>query len=82
MYRAVGERGQVTIPKRIRERLNIGKGTRLVVREQRGEVVLRKVQEDDPIAAVYGMFGGGMTTDEFLDEIRGPADLPPVDGPT
>lgn len=79
MYRAVGERGQVTIPKRIRERLNIEKGTRVVFREQRGEVVLSRADDEDPVAAVYGILGGGMTTDEFLDEIRGPTDLPPDD---
>lgn len=40
--RTVGERGQVTIPKDLRERLGISGGDEVVVREEDGKVVVEK----------------------------------------
>lgn len=77
MKSRLGERGQVTIPKPLRERLGLRRGQLLEIREERGELVMTKTAEPDPVETVYGILGTGRSTDEFIDEIRGPADLPP-----
>lgn len=77
MKSKLGERGQITIPKPIRDRLGMRRGQLLEIREERGEVVMTKSVEQDPVDAVYGILGTGRSTDEFIDDIRGPAELPP-----
>lgn len=76
MKASVGERGQVTIPKRLRERLGIRPGQRLEFVEQADGFVARKAAGDDPLASVRGILDLGMSTDEFIDLVRGPAELP------
>jgi len=64
MKAVVAERGQVTIPKRLRERLGIGPGTVLALREEAGKLVIEKRRPRAPwtagMAASAG--GGGRTT--------------------
>jgi antitoxin PrlF len=77
MKAVVGERGQITIPKRLRDRLGIRPGQRLDLEEQHGRLIVTKdLDTDDPIAAVYGTLDLGMSTDEYMDIVRGPVDLP------
>ncbi|ARO31612.1 MULTISPECIES: AbrB/MazE/SpoVT family DNA-binding domain-containing protein [unclassified Rhizobium] len=80
----VTEKGQVTIPKDIRDRLKIGpgsevdfiadeKGARLVVLSSRTE------SSQDDFESWLGSMSGtfdtnGMTTDEFMEWLRGPRD--------
>lgn len=78
MKSKMGERGQVVIPKPLRERLGLRGGQLLEIREERGQLIVTKSLEDDPLEAVYGILDTGMTTDEMIDELRGPATLPPV----
>lgn len=80
----VTEKGQVTIPKDIRDRLKIGpgsevdfipddKGARLVVVSNGGD----EPREDFErwLKSVTGTFDtAGMTTDEFMEWLRGPRD--------
>lgn len=77
MKTTVGERGQVTIPKRLRERLGLRAGQRLEVTESEGRVILAKMLDDEPIRRVYGTLVLPRSVDEIIDEMRGPADLPP-----
>ncbi len=79
MKSTVGERGQVTIPKPLRDRMGIRAGQRLEIEEHDGELVLRKVFEDDAIARLYGTLKvpKGWDTDSMIDAMRGPAELPP-----
>ncbi len=78
MKSIVGERGQVTIPKRLRERFGIRAGQEVEFADDSGRIVLTKaLSDDDPVAAVYGTLDLGMSTDEFIDLVRGPAELPP-----
>ncbi len=76
MKATVSEKGQVTIPKRLRERLGIRAGQVLEFEEDRGRLVARKVAEEDPVDAVYGVLGRrrGRSTDDFINEIRGEPD--------
>ena len=77
MKTTIGERGQITIPKQVRERLGLRPGQRLDVTEEGGRVVLIKDLDDDPIMRWYGTLKLPGTVDEIIDEMRGPADLPP-----
>ncbi|MDQ3691756.1 MAG: AbrB/MazE/SpoVT family DNA-binding domain-containing protein [Chloroflexota bacterium] len=77
MKSRLGERGQMVIPKPLRERLGLRGGQLLEVREDRGQLIVTKSLQEDPIEAVYGILQTGLTTDEMIEEMRGPAILPP-----
>jgi antitoxin PrlF len=54
MKAVVSEKGQVTIPKRLRERLGIRPGQLLEFKEEGGNLVARKAAVQDPVDAVCG----------------------------
>lgn len=73
-------KGQVTIPKAVRERLGIRPGSSAVVFEIRsdGEVVLRRADDERPVADRFARWRGkppagwnGMTTEEIMRMTRG-----------
>ena len=74
MKTRVSERGQVTIPKPIRERLGIRPGQVLEMHEEKGRIVATKVTSEDPLESVTGVLKLGRTTDELVDELRGEPD--------
>jgi antitoxin PrlF len=76
MKSRVTERGQVTIPKRIRDRLGIRAGQVIEFEEDRGRVVLTKLAARDVTDALFGILSAGQSTDELVDQLRGRADLP------
>lgn len=80
MSYALTSKGQVTIPKRIRETLGVGPGESVDFRlNDHGETVIEKVGGDKPIesrfARLRGIWKGGMTTDEIMALTRGDPDL-------
>jgi antitoxin PrlF len=74
MKTMVSERGQVTIPKALRDRLGIRAGTELDFQEDRGRLVARKISPEDPVEAVYGILDLPVSVDEFISEVRGDPD--------
>jgi len=74
MKSKVAERGQVTIPKRIRDHLGIRKGTVLDFREEKGRIIAMKTEASHPVAACYGSLSRGRKTDQLMDELRTHAD--------
>ncbi|HWC06196.1 MAG TPA: AbrB/MazE/SpoVT family DNA-binding domain-containing protein [Gemmatimonadota bacterium] len=76
MKTKVSERGQVTIPKKIRKRLGIRPGQVLEVDEERGRVVMSKIVQEDVFERLTGILKLDKSTDELIDEMRGPAALP------
>jgi AbrB family looped-hinge helix DNA binding protein len=79
MKARVSEKGQVTVPKRLRERLGIRPGDVIEFSDQEGVLVGRRVPEGNPVAAVTGSLAQewafpDLSTDGFLDLVRGPAD--------
>jgi len=72
MKATVSEKGQVTIPKRLRERLGIRAGQLLDFEEREGALVARKAGSADPVAEVYGSLNLGEPIDDFVRRIRGP----------
>lgn len=73
MKSRVSEKGQVTIPKKLRDRLGIRPGQVLDFQEERGRLVATKALAGDPLERVVGILGV-RSTDELLDDLRGPAD--------
>ena len=75
MKATVSEKGQVTIPKVLRERLGIRPGEVLEFSEDKGRLNGVKAMERDPVDALYGSLKLGGSVDEMIDEMRGgPAD--------
>jgi antitoxin PrlF len=75
MNATVSEKGQVTIPKSLRDRLGIRPGEVLDFEEEGGRLVARKADVRDPVDAVYGTLELPAPTDRLLDELRGPGDV-------
>ena len=84
MEATVAERGQITLPKAVRDALGLVKGTKLKVELEGGRIVLRK-DVDDALSRMRGRLKlpPGVTPDDLLRELRGraPGDaFPPPDG--
>lgn len=74
--RTVSEKGQVTVPKRLRDRLGIKAGDQLAFSEEGGRLVAQKTTSGDPIDAVYGILSLDVSTDEAIRALRGEAPDP------
>lgn len=74
MKGTVSEKGQVTIPKRLRDRLGIRAGEVLDFEEEKGRLVATKVTPRDPVDAVYGVLDLGRSTDDLMADLRGETD--------
>jgi AbrB family looped-hinge helix DNA binding protein len=70
----VSEKGQVTIPKQLRDRLGIRPGQALEFTEERGRLVATKAQAEDPVTSVYGILRVDRSTDEIVADLRGDPD--------
>ena len=76
MKTIVSEKGQITIPKPLRVRLGIRTGQVLDVKEDRGKLVMSKhSRPQDAIDKLYGILKLGRSTDEIMQELRGPVKL-------
>lgn len=71
MKARVAERGQVTIPKRLRDRLGVTPGTVLEFSEERGRLIAVKSGAPDPVTEVYGCLGRKINSDAVMAQLRG-----------
>ena len=80
MEATVAERGQITLPKAVRDALGLVKGSTLSVELDGGRIVLRK-SVDDAISRARGRFklDGFTSVDEAMRAIRGRAPGDPID---
>jgi antitoxin PrlF len=73
----VGERGQVTIPKAIRDRFGLHAKTEVEFRLEAGAIVLKKARRNLAIRKWKGRCGKGFSAlgyssvDKFMDDVRG-----------
>ena len=73
----VGERGQVTIPKDIREQFGLGPETEVEFRVVGGSIILKKAPKKLRLAKWKGRCGdtfaglGYASVDQFIDDVRG-----------
>jgi AbrB family looped-hinge helix DNA binding protein len=68
----MSERGQIVIPKVLRDRLGLRPGQRLECKDDGGRLVAVKALDRDPVGAVYGILHLRRSTDEIIDALRGP----------
>ena len=75
MSTTVTSKGQVTIPKAVRDQLGLKPGTKVEFRAGvGGEIVLKRADEKRPpsrFAKFRGHAGPGMSTDEIMALLRG-----------
>jgi antitoxin PrlF len=78
MATTVTSKGQVTIPKPVRDHLGIGPGSRVDFRRtQDGNILIEKAEgprQPNRFAKARGSAGPGMTTDELMALLRGDAE--------
>lgn len=74
MKAIVSEKGQITIPKQVRDRLGIEPGQELEFSDEDGRLVARKVSARNPVDAVYGIIDLPGGTDQLVDDLRGPVE--------
>jgi AbrB family looped-hinge helix DNA binding protein len=74
MLSTVSEKGQITVPKRLRERLGIRPGDQLELIEDAGRLVVTKAVAGDPVDAAYGILSLDTGTDEAIRRLRGRPD--------
>jgi AbrB family looped-hinge helix DNA binding protein len=67
----VSEKGQIPIPKPLRDRLGIRPGQVLDFAEERGRLVATKAAPENPVEAVYGILRLKRRTDEVMRTLRG-----------
>jgi AbrB family looped-hinge helix DNA binding protein len=71
MKARVTERGQVIIPKRLRESMGLKPGTVLEFSEERGRLIAVKSGSADRVSAVYGCLGKRINADAVVKQLRG-----------
>ncbi len=70
----VSEKGQVTIPKRLRAKLGLAPGTVLLFEERHGKLVASRAVAEDAIRRLVGLGERrGVDVDRWLARARGPA---------
>ena len=74
MKTTISEKGQVTIPKPLRDRLGLLPGQVLDFREEKGKLVATKAQVEDPVGAVFGILHTKVNTDKTMTTLRGKPD--------
>lgn len=72
MKTTVSEKGQITIPKRLRDRLGLRPGTVLDFEEAGGRLVGRKLVPADHLGELLGILDLPAGVDTFVRETRGP----------
>lgn len=64
----VSKKGQVTIPKKFREKFGLKPGSEIEFEEEDGKLVVKKPRTD--FGDYCGYLGEG-STDEFMEKVRG-----------
>jgi AbrB family looped-hinge helix DNA binding protein len=73
MKSTISSKGQVTVPAEVRRKLGLTAGTVVAFEVREGAAILRKGYDGKhPVDVVYGTLKFDRSTDEILDEMRGP----------
>ncbi|MCD6342833.1 MAG: AbrB/MazE/SpoVT family DNA-binding domain-containing protein [Spirochaetaceae bacterium] len=69
----VTTKGQITIPKAVRDKLGLSPGERLLFKEENDEFVIKKIVLKSSLDKWVGYLNKSETTssDEIVDELRG-----------
>jgi AbrB family looped-hinge helix DNA binding protein len=68
----ISERGQITIPKNIRDRYGLHKDIEVdFIPEEEGVLLKKHSKKDHPVRALFGVLRHPSSTDSYMEEIRG-----------
>ncbi len=68
----ISERGQITIPKRLRDRFGMHRDVEVeITPTENGLLIRKRATAQHPVDRIYGILGGGGDTDQYIEEIRG-----------
>jgi len=74
MKAILSEKGQITIPKPLRERLGLHAGQILEFQEEKGKLIATKSTSSDPVDAVFGILKIKRKTNQIMKVLRGEPD--------
>lgn len=68
----ISERGQITIPKVLRDRFGLNHNVEVeVTPTSKGLLIHKRTAAEHPVERVYAILDRAGNTDEYLEEIRG-----------
>ena len=73
----ISERGQITIPKHLRERFGMNHNVEVeITPTDKGLLIQKRVVAEHPVDRVYGILGKdalgeGVSVDDYIREVRG-----------
>lgn len=67
----IGERGQVTIPKHIREQYGLLPNIEVDFIETENGVLIKKSAPENPVRKIYGVLKNPSSTDNYIETVRG-----------
>ncbi|MDE0369266.1 MAG: AbrB/MazE/SpoVT family DNA-binding domain-containing protein [bacterium] len=68
----ISERGQITIPKKLRGRFGLNHNVEVELTPTEGGLLIHKrAAARHPVERVYAILDSGKDTDDYMDEIRG-----------
>ena len=68
----ISERGQITIPKPLRERFGMHHNVEVVITPtKQGLLIQKRTATAHPVDRVYAVLGRGGNTDDYIEAIRG-----------
>ncbi len=76
MRNRLSDRGQLTIPKALRDRLGMKPGTELEFEADGGRIIISKASQKASLRSVVGVLRDGRQSDEVIRELRGDVDIP------
>lgn len=68
----ISERGQITIPKTLRDRFGMNHNVEVeITPTEKGLLIHKRTAAQHPVERVYAVLAHGGNTDDYLEEIRG-----------
>ena len=68
----ISERGQITIPKHLRDRFGMNHNVEVeITPTDHGLLIQKRTEEKHPVDRVYAILGCSGATDDYIKEIRG-----------
>ena len=68
----ISERGQITIPKRLRDRLGMHKDVEVeITPTENGLLIQKRTAAEHPVEKVSGILDDAFDVDRYIEEIRG-----------
>ncbi len=68
----ISERGQITIPKRLRERFGMGQDVEVeITPTEDGLLIQKRTASKHPVDKISGILDDAVEVDSYIEEIRG-----------